>query len=135
MKLKILTVWAALSAFLGVTHAANTESTEVEVSQDRLADMDKELATLAALRASVNTLTNDLQTANSSLDAVKAELTTAQAQVVQLQAKLDLKPGDTTAVKKEGDEPLDGAGVKTLGHDLRESAAARKQLLKESGLA
>lgn len=137
MKLKILATMAALSAFLGITHAANTESTETELGQDQLSKIDAELATLAALKATNESLKDDKASADAAKVKAEGELTAANATIVELRTKLGVKPADaTTAVKTGAEDIAEVEGKKKFRNamdDKMERAAGKEKLRAEMG--
>ena len=116
MKLKLMASWAALSAFLNVKHEESKESTEVELSQEKFAELNAKLAR-------VNELETELAALKKPAGETKpaepsAELKTAQEKINQLTAEVE------KLSKKPDQDPGKAAGEKTElkkgKHDLGE---------------
>ena len=122
MKLTFLAVWTALSAFFGVKHEDGKESTEVDVSQDKLSELNSRLALVSQLEADNKKLKEDAgKVKDEHAKALKAEqdrsagletkVTELTGKFEKLEKKPEQEPGKAAGENKETSGPTDlGSG-------------------------
>jgi protease-4 len=106
MKFNFKSAQKAAANFFGITLKDGAETTEGEITSEKMDELNAKLETVNALTASEAKLTTDLATANSSVEKLTADLATANTSLKASQDEFEAfkksNPGSTDALKKEG---------------------------------
>jgi phage head maturation protease len=128
MKLKIMKAWVALSLFLGITHEDQVEGTEAEITPEQLSAIDADLAQLAAVRATNDSLVTELGAMKDEILSLGAQLKASNDKVVELETKLGMKPAAVASVVANNPAVVAGpeSDRKPLGSHVIEHALRLK---------